>query len=554
VSPSAKGSDELNSLRSRLALLSEREHLLAQIDEATRSLVQPEEINLTAATLLGQHLRVNRCTYADVEPDQNTFNVTGNYIHNTHSIVGRYVGEQIPHIGLQLMRAGTPFIVEDTQTDDRILSDSPIVLETLRATDVRSMICIPILKENTFSAVMAVQCNVPRHWYPEEVSLVLSVANRCWESIERSRVLRNLQESEQRLRLAQEAGRSGTFDWYIPQDRVYWSPELEKLYEVPVGSFEGSFESWVKRLVPEDARRIANEIEQALRRKQRDYGFDFRIILPDRSQRWLHGQSHFLYADNGNPLHMIGINVDINERRLTEEALIRSEKLAIVGRLAASIAHEINNPLESVTNLIYLARHSGPAEAQSYLEQADIELRRVALIANQTLRFHRQSSNPTSVKLKSLFEGVLALHQGRLTNARVRVKKDFREDNQIVCFENEIRQVLSNLIGNAIDALPSGGTLSLRSYRRTDALSGRPGVAIVVADNGTGMPPFVVEKLFEPFFSTKGFNGTGLGLWISQEIIQRHGGRLRVRSSQRYPFRGTLFSLFLPLSADKRPA
>ena len=149
-------SDELESLRSRVALLSEREDVLARIDEATRTLIHPEEITLKAATLLGQYLRVNRCAYADVEADQDTFNLTGNYTEGTHSIIGRYTFTQFSLACLQKMRAGEPFIVEDSESDPQILNDTPVVLESFRTTAIRSVICVPVRKDGVFSAAMAV--------------------------------------------------------------------------------------------------------------------------------------------------------------------------------------------------------------------------------------------------------------------------------------------------------------------------------------------------------------------------------------------------------------
>jgi PAS domain S-box-containing protein len=552
VLPNTAATDELESLRSRIALLSEREDLLSRTDETTRTLTDAADVVLGAATVLGRYLHVNRCAYADVESDQDTFNLTGNYVDGVRSIVGRYTFTQFSLACLRKMRGGEPFIVEDSETDPQIIHDEPAVLESFRATQIRSVICVPVLKSGVFSAGMAVHCVTPRRWHPEEVDLVRAVANRCWESIERIRVLRDLQESQARLCLAQEAGKSGIFDWFIPQDRVYWSPELEKLYGVPVGSFEGSFEHWAKRVHPDDAKRISDEIQSALSRKQRDYGYDFRVIFNHGTYRWLHGQGHFLYSPEGDPLRMIGINVDIHERRLTEETLIRTEKLTAVGRLAASIAHEINNPLESITNLIYLARHSPQDQTQIYLDQADLELRRVSHIANQTLRFHRQSTSPTSVTVQELFDSVIAIHQGRLTRSNIELLRCFRSSARILCFENEIRQVLSNLVGNAIDAMPSGGTLCIRSHDAMDQATGRNGVRITVADSGSGMSPRTIAKLFEPFFTTKGFNGTGLGLWVSREIVTRHSGRIFVRSRENPPRSGTVFSVFLPLEATPR--
>ena len=245
---------------------------------------------------------------------------------------------------------------------------------------------------------------------------------------------------------------------------------------------------------------------------------------------------------------------DITDFKRAEEALIQSEKLAAVGRLAASIAHEINNPLESVTNLLYLARADASTDAlKEYLDTADRELRRVAAITNQTLRFHKQSTRPTEITCEELVEGVISIYQGRIVNSRIRVESRKRATKPVLCFTGEIRQVINNLVGNAIDAMhPEGGRLIFRSRDGMDWKTQRRGLVITVADTGPGMTPHTLEKAFKPFFTTKGIGGTGLGLWISQEIMRRHHGEIRLRSSQRPGHSGTVFAFFLPYEAVTR--
>lgn len=203
---------------------------------------------------------------------------------------------------------------------------------------------------------------------------------------------------------------------------------------------------------------------------------------------------------------------DISDRRKTEAALIQNEKLAAVGRLASSIAHEINNPLEAITNLLYLSDGStNLAEIKDYLKTADREVRRISVIANQTLQFHRQSKTPVPVRCEELLSGSLALYQGRLVNAHIHIEKRQRVNRSALCIEGEIRQVLNNLIGNAIDALPQqGGKILMRSRDGTDWKSGRAGVVLTIADTGGGMSPETQSKVFEAFFSTKGLGGAGL--------------------------------------------
>jgi PAS domain S-box-containing protein len=251
---------------------------------------------------------------------------------------------------------------------------------------------------------------------------------------------------------------------------------------------------------------------------------------------------------------IIVLGVDVTESKRAELALMQTEKLAAVGRLASSIAHEINNPLESVTNLLYLARESAVnPQAREYLHLADRELRRVSVIANQTLRFHRQSSKPKPLTCNDLIDSALTIYQGRLFNSQVRVEQRNRAVRPVVCFDGEIRQVLSNLIGNAIDAMhPAGGRLLIRTREGVQWKTGRTGLVITVADTGSGMSAKTTQRIFEPFFTTKDIAGTGLGLWVSHEIVERHGGSLTVRSSQRPGKSGTVFTLFLPYDAVVR--
>ena len=241
---------------------------------------------------------------------------------------------------------------------------------------------------------------------------------------------------------------------------------------------------------------------------------------------------------------------DLSTQKQAESALIQSEKLAAVGRLAASISHEINNPLEAITNLLYLARRSSniPAEVASFLDTADQELQRVTQISIQTLRFHRQSTKPRLITSEELLGPTLALYHGRISNSNIRLELQHRGAGPIICYEGDIRQVLNNLIGNAIDAMRSGGRLIVRTTKARLRRSGIPAIRITIADTGHGIPPAVMCRMYEPFYTTKGMNGTGLGLWISRGIIEKHRGQIQARSRLSSGCGGTVFSLLLPTS------
>lgn len=253
---------------------------------------------------------------------------------------------------------------------------------------------------------------------------------------------------------------------------------------------------------------------------------------------------------DGRVLFLVPEGRDITEFRRAESALLKSEKLAAVGRLASSIAHEINNPLESVMNLIYLARQAETPKAREYLDLADQEIRRVSIIANQTLRFHKQASKPQAASGADLYSTVMSIYEGRLRNARVKVEKRFRTDKPAVCFQGDVRQVLNNLVGNALEAMPFGGRLLIRSRSGRNWATGKAGLVLTIGDTGTGISPAARKNIFDAFFTTKGTAGNGLGLWVCQEIVNRHHGTLRVRSSQRQGSSGTAFALFLPFEAE----
>jgi PAS domain S-box-containing protein len=249
------------------------------------------------------------------------------------------------------------------------------------------------------------------------------------------------------------------------------------------------------------------------------------------------------------------IVLDASDRKRSEDALRKTEKLAATGRLAASIAHEINNPLEAITNLLFLLRNFCQLEdpALNYVVMAEHEAQRISEITQQTLRFYRQSTLPTRANMDELIGSVLGLYHGRLNTLNIQVERKYDPEMDLFCFSGELRQVFANLIGNSIDATAAGGRLLVRARRSQSWREpGRMGVRFVVADTGTGMEPAVRERAFEAFFTTKEVTGTGLGLWVSHEIIVKHRGLVHVRSRTAHDGKssGTVFSIFIPDDPD----
>ena len=241
-----------------------------------------------------------------------------------------------------------------------------------------------------------------------------------------------------------------------------------------------------------------------------------------------------------------GTNTDITEQQRSQEALRQTEKLAATGRLAASIAHEINNPLEAVTNLVYLARKQ-PLNVQKYLKLADEELDRIAQITKNTLGFYRDSASPSEVNISQILEEVQGLYGRKLLFKKITLRAEYGEDIKIVGFPGELRQIFANLIANAIEAISENGCLSIRASKvSAGGASGRAGVRVTFLDNGAGIPAANRKKIFEPFYTTKKDVGTGLGLWLTLGLITKHTGSLRLRSSVEPGKSWTAFSVFLP--------
>ncbi|MBV8207155.1 MAG: response regulator [Acidobacteria bacterium] len=252
---------------------------------------------------------------------------------------------------------------------------------------------------------------------------------------------------------------------------------------------------------------------------------------------------------------VLEINRDITAQLRAEEALRRSEKLAAMGRVAGIVAHEINNPLEAITNTFYLLRDhpSLNDEARTLARMGEQELARVCHITRQTLSFYRESQHPMPVSITDLLDDVLDLQSRSLELNAIQLEKHYRSDAKVEGFPVELKQVFLNLIANAVQAMPTGGRLRVKVC--ASRANGRPpGALVSITDNGVGIPPHLVKHLFEPFFTTKSTKGTGLGLWISKGIIQKYEGSLRCRSVAVSGGKATCFSVFIPGAAEPTSA
>jgi PAS domain S-box-containing protein len=320
---------------------------------------------------------------------------------------------------------------------------------------------------------------------------------------------------------------------------------------------------------PAPSEEFASSISALLER----YDLNGRLLSPEewpvsralRGETVLHSQLRVRRIDTGHEV-ILSVNAvpvrdaarkvtlavvtieDITTQKQSEAALIRSEKLATVGRMAATIAHEINNPLAAVMNALFITKSLKdlPESAHHYLDLADAELKRIAHITRQSLGFYRESNAPALTSVKAVLESAVDLLKSRIKAKHAVIEKQWDKDVEITAVTGELRQVFSNLLANSLDAIDERGIIKIR-MSSTAFKNGDRCVRVIIADNGKGISADFLPHIFEPFFTTKGTIGTGLGLWVSKQIIDKHGGTIRVRSSGNRARSGTTFSIVLPI-------
>jgi PAS domain S-box-containing protein len=254
--------------------------------------------------------------------------------------------------------------------------------------------------------------------------------------------------------------------------------------------------------------------------------------------------------DSGQIVGAAKILRDISGRKTLELSLIQAEKIAATGRMAATIAHEINNPLEAIINLLFLAREKAtdPAQAE-YLATAESEVARVSNIAKQTLGYYRDPTSIVHASLSDIAAEAIRVYEPRCKAAGIRIESHLDPSPKIVLRKGEIMQVIANLITNAVYAMPSGGTLTIAVRRAPDQGSGE-GVLLSIEDSGVGIPSDQLPRIFDAFYTTRGAVGTGIGLFVTRQFVEGHGGKIEVESRTTLRASGTKMSIFLPLESQ----
>jgi PAS domain S-box-containing protein len=388
----------------------------------------------------------------------------------------------------------------------------------------------------------------------EMIALWERLAGYLAVALAKSRAQESLRSSEQRW--ATTLGSIG--DAVISTDAsgnvVFMNEVAQKLTGWPLAEARGRALEAVFDIVHESTRiKPENPVAKVIR-LGRVVGLANHTVLigRDGSETPIDDSAAPIRDSDGRIEGVVLVFHDVSEQRRAEKAVRDSDRLATTGRLAATIAHEIHNPLDAVSNLLYLIDQGTKEEStREFASLASQELARITQLTRQMLTFQREAAKPVPVKIEQILENVIALYERKIRTAGINLELQVEFDDEIMALPGELRQMFANLIGNAIEAMGSRrGTITLRAYSSQDWRLDRPGLRVVVADDGPGIPPEVRAKIFEPFFTTKGESGTGLGLWIASDILRKYDGTLRLKSRTHPNSSGTCFSVFLPIESD----
>lgn len=455
----------------------------------------------------------------------------------------RYPEEIRPDRGVgAVLRTGVSEIYPEI-TDEMLAraARDPEHLELLRKLGMNSSILVPLTSRGKVLGAIRLLAAGDRYFTTADVQLAEDLAHRAAAAIENAQLHRAVLKKESELRLSHSAAKMGSWSWDLVKGEITWSTEFKLLHGIPADATAG-YTGGSELIHPEDRPHVLRQLSETLKSDSGQILAEHRAIKPDGQVIWVQSRGTIHRDADGKATGITGITMDVTESRLSELALRRTEKLAAAGRLAATVAHEVNNPLEALTNLIYLASATAdlPEEARTYLATADAELSRIAQIVRQTLGFYRESTRPQALDLGKSVAEVMELYRPRAESRSVKLLESGESGVVMLGNNGEIKQVLANLISNSIDATDAGGFVQASVARQGERIE------LVIADNGCGISEAHLQRLFEPFFTTKSDVGTGLGLWVSRGIVEKHKGTMRVESRTDPGASGTTVTVSLP--------
>ncbi len=452
------------------------------------------------------------------------------------------------------LHSSEPIIVYDLSKENRF--GAPALL---RDHQIVSGLSVAIPGEDDPYGVLGVHSRASHAFTAEDVDFVQTVASLLAVSIQRSRSAQMLADSEARFRSLAESIPHMVWTTTADGEVDYISQSWCEFTGLSMSKSLG-YDGWKTVLHSEDAGGVMKRWQESIA-SGTNYEVECRLHTANGGYRWILARGVPLRDASGQIRKWFGTCTDIHSEKLAEEALRNVEKLAAAGQLAATVAHEINNPLAGVTNLVYLAMKSldgANLACQQYLSRASGELHRMSQMVGQSLGFYKDTTAPVPTDPIEVVSGLVSLYNQKITAKHIQIRVQAPRGVPMPVFRGELRQIVANLLVNAIDASAPGGLIRLRIRNGHDWRHPlRKGIRVTVADYGSGIQAQDREKLFTPFFTTKKDVGTGLGLWTVATILQQRGGTLRYRTCVRQGHSGTAFSLLFPaaeVQSVKKPS
>ncbi|MBA2544883.1 MAG: GAF domain-containing protein, partial [Deltaproteobacteria bacterium] len=521
----------LDELEQELRELRERHRFLAGLDAVTQQLVDPRDIMQTTARLLAEYLDVDRCAYANVV-DERVFDITGDWPRGVPSIVGRWEVAAFGPACVAHMLANTPYIVEDTDTDERITGE---LLAAYRATTIRAVICVPLHKEGVFTAAMAVHQKVVRRWTPSEVELVTTTVARCWEALERAAVTRTRITAERalaehRARLDYAVRLSGVGLWYcdLPFEELLWDERVKAHFWLPPDA-RVNMELFYERIHPGDRDRTRASIDGSIA-DHTTYDVIYRTVDPASGGiKHIRALGGAAYAPDGSPLHFDGVTLDVTALR--EQDQRKDEFLA-------TLAHELRNPLAPIRTGLELLEHSEDrtlsARTIVTMKRQLVHMVRMVddLLDISRIKLGKVTLVTTRTDLRAVLESAIEITREQI-EAAGHAFEIAVADGALPLDVDPVRiaQVFANLLSNAAKYTPRGGTIRIVAERRP----GEAWLCARVIDTGIGMPADKLRDVFEMFTQlgqsferTQG--GLGIGLTLARRLVEMHGGTITAES------------------------
>lgn len=537
-----------------------RQSFLLQLNDAICFIQDPQEIMWEAAYQVGRHFQVTRSTYGEINSTQEYVMVERDFCKGVKRVVSQHPMDSFSPEVITELKHGQTLVIDDVWLDPRTAEAG---VDTFADIETRAVLCVPLVKGRQLVALFVLHDAHPRHWSEDDVGLMEQVAKRTWLAVERAQAEQALRERETRLRLALQVGRIGSWDWDLQIDAVTWSAELFTLLGLLLEECQPSYQAWASSVHPEDLAAAEAAIQQAMQART-EYQHEYRTVWPDGSIHWTEAKGHFAYDPQGQPRRMIGVLVDISQRKQAEQAreqLLERERMArnqaetanrIKDEFLAVLSHELRSPLNPILGWVKLlqTKQHDPAKTKYALETIERNAKLQAQLIEDLVDVPRilrgkLSLNTTPVDLSFTIKAALETVRLAAEAKTIQIQTVFEQIvRQVLGDSNRLQQVVCNLLSNAVKFTPQGGRVEVRLAQVGSQAQ------ITVSDTGKGISPDFLPHVFDYFrqqdsSTTRKFGGLGLGLAIVQHLVEAHGGTVQADSPGEG--QGATFTVRLPL-------